>query len=133
MAARRAYMAISGVTNEDSASSLAHRWNARPAIQAAIAKMRAEMTEEGALSRAEKRHHLAGITRSEETEVREKLTAIAIDNRMTGDDEPFRKAAGEDLRVAIFVVRLGEEAKPGLPADPADAARNVTPGADAAS
>jgi len=108
MAKRRAYMAISGVKNEDSASAVAYRWSIRPAVEAQIAKLRAEMTEEGALSRAEKRHALANVVRSEEDDTRDKLTAIQIDNRMTGDDDPFRKAAGEDLRVQFFVVRVGE-------------------------
>lgn len=124
MAMRRAYMAINGTKNEDSASAIAYRWSIRPAVQAQLAKLRAEMTEEGALSRAEKRHALANVVRSEVDETRDKLTAIQIDNRMTGDDEPFRKAAGDDLRVQFFVVRVGES-EPGAGASVAEL--NVTP------
>lgn len=113
---RKAYQSATGCKSDATADVQAWRWSARPAIQSAIAKGRAEITEEGAASRAEKRHLLANVMRADDADHRDKLSAVAIDNRMTGDDDPFRKAAGDDLRVSFFVVRVED-----------DETRNVTP------
>lgn len=132
-AARKAYQAATGCKNDATADTQAWRWKARPVVSAEIDKQRSQLTEATALSRAEKRNILRRVATADDTPPSVVVSAVAVDNRMTGDDEPFRKAAGDDLRVAIFVVRLGEDAAPGLPADPADAARNVTPTAGEAT
>lgn len=107
---RKAYMTATGCKSDANADVQAWRWLARPALQAAIAKGRAELTEEGALSRAEKRHHLANVVRSDAEETRDKLRAVEIDNRMTGDDDPFgKRAAGPEMNVSFFVVRVEED------------------------
>ena len=125
----KAYQAVSGAKNKDTCERQGQRWFARQAVQSELARIRTQLTEEGALSRAEKRHHLARIARSEDAAHRDQLMAVAIDNKMTGDDEPFRKAGGDDLRVELYVLRIGEEpgaTQPALPSDPVREAIDVT-------
>lgn len=128
-AARKAYQHATGCTKDATADVMAWRWKARPAVDAEIAKQRANLTEDGAATRAEKRHHLARVMRSEETPPQVIVSAVAVDNRMTGDDEPFRKAAGDDLRVQFFVLRIGEADTRGEPVNvtPAPAAPQLPP------
>lgn len=109
MAARRAYMAITGMKNTDSASTMATRWMVRPAVASHIAKLRSELTEEGTATRAERMHHLARVMRDDETPPNVIVQAVAVNNRMTGDDEPFRRAESDSMRVQLFVLRLGAE------------------------
>ncbi len=135
----RAYEAISGAKKRETCEVQGHRWCLRPAVQLEIIRQRALLTEETAMSRAEKRNHLANVARREDTPPSVIVSAVAVDNRMTGDDEPFRKAAGDDLRVQFFVLRIGEDntraqleqsaaqSLPGSPGDPASEAINVTP------
>lgn len=104
----KAYQEISGAGKKETCERQGVRWNARPAVAAEIIRQRALLTEDGAATRAEKRHILSQVMRREDTPPSVVVSAVAVDNRMTGDDEPFRKAAGDDLRVQFFVLRIGD-------------------------
>ena len=123
-ASRKAYQAATGCKSDATADSQAWRWQARPAVAAEIARQRALLTEEGTATRAERMHHLARVMRDDETPPAVIVSAVAVNNRMTGDDDPFAKRGGAEMHVGFFVIRVGEET-PGGPGE----AINVTPSA----
>jgi hypothetical protein len=108
----KCYKAIAPKAKKSTCECQAWRWRARPAVANEIARLRGELTDESAMRRGEKRNILARVARNEDGSVPHGVVvrAVEVDNAMTGDDQPFRKAAGEDLRVSIFVVRLGADA-----------------------
>jgi hypothetical protein len=105
----RAYQLVSGVEKKESCENQGWRWSNRPAVQAEIERQRALLTEQGAVTRAEKRHVLSNIIRADDVPPPVKVSAISVDNRMTGDDDPFRKGGTDTQSVEVFVVRLGEK------------------------
>ena len=60
--------------------------------------------------------------RDDETPPAVIVSAVAVNNRMTGDDDPFAKRGGAEMHVGFFVIRVGEET-PGFAGEPV----NVTP------
>jgi hypothetical protein len=117
----RCWQLASGSTaGREGLGKVGNRVLARPAVHFAVIQARKKLTEDEALTRAEKRIILSTIARDGEQKASDRTGAIALDNRMTGDDDSAGRL-GAGARVTITL-----ELFQGKAVNPADEAQNVT-------
>ncbi len=88
------------------AQNMAWKLMQRPAVIRELALRRKALTDDTAATREEKRNILAQIARDPELPAAARVSAVVVDNRMTGDDEP-KKALGGSGSFSFTIDPIG--------------------------
>lgn len=123
----RCYLEATGSkASKSNAERQAWRWRLRPVVVAEIQRQRAQLSDATVATRTEKRNILSDLMRNEKTPAAVRVSAIQVENAMSGDNEPVRVSVsgkvvfvcdpiGDGTRGQRTVTELPPEALPAAP------------------
>lgn len=110
--------------SKGAAQTQAYRLSCRDHIAARIRELREKIEERMVLSRSRKRHILYEIAEKRSNQPHERIKAIEVDNRMTGDEAPV-KVEGDVTVGLVLTHLLGSTAVPEKIAEPVSQAQET--------